>query len=158
MALLTSSGIRYAHETTGGRRYRPAPAARLGGIGLCWHPSDSKQREKPQAIDVIGDPQQQRLQTLRHKRSAWCSGRQLAFDGRDEALNECAAAIEVRRKCLAHLGPYPNGMKLSSNILPYQCFACVSAWSGSRQASLGQRVTAWGSIHVDQVARRLPKA
>jgi hypothetical protein len=55
-------------------------------------------------------------------------------------------------------GQEPNGMKLSSNILPYQGFACLSAWSGSLQASLGQRVTAWGSIHGDRVARRLPKA
>ena len=52
----------------------------------------------------------------------------------------------------------PNGIKLSSNTLPYQCFACLSAWSGSPQASLGQHVTAWGSIHFDRVARRLPRA
>jgi hypothetical protein len=43
----------------------------------------------------------------------------------------------------------PNGMKLSSNTLLYQGFACLSAWSGSPQASWGQRVTAWGSIYFD---------
>jgi hypothetical protein len=34
---------------------------------------------------------------------------------------------------LNHVTKYdedPNGMKLSSNILPYQCFAYLSAWSG----------------------------
>ena len=56
------------------------------------------------------------------------------------------------------VGSWPNGMKLSANMLPYQGVACLSAWSGSLQASLGQRVTAWGSIHVDRAARRLPKA
>jgi hypothetical protein len=40
----------------------------------------------------------------------------------------------------------PNGMKLSANALLYQCFACLSTWSGSPQANLGQRVTAWDSI------------
>ena len=38
--------------------------------------------------------------------------------------------------------PNPNGIKLSSNTLPYQCFVCLSAWSGLSQASLGSRVTA----------------
>ena len=52
----------------------------------------------------------------------------------------------------------PNGIKLSSNTLPHQGFACLSAWSGSPQANLGQRVTAWGSIHFDRVARSLSRA
>jgi len=51
----------------------------------------------------------------------------------------------------------PNGMKLSSNTLLYQCFACLSAWSGPPQASLGQRVTSWDSIYFDRAARRLPR-
>ena len=51
-----------------------------------------------------------------------------------------------------------NGMMLSANILPYQYVAYLSAWSGSLQVNLGQRVTASGSIHLDRVARRLPKA
>jgi hypothetical protein len=54
-------------------------------------------------------------------------------------------------------GQEPNGMKLSSTTLPYQDFACLSSRSGSLQVSLGQRVTAWGSIHLDRVARKLPK-
>jgi Domain of unknown function (DUF4277) len=55
-------------------------------------------------------------------------------------------------------GSWPNGMKLSSKTLPYQDFAGLSAWSGSPQASVGQCVTAWGSIHSDRVAGRLPRA
>jgi hypothetical protein len=50
----------------------------------------------------------------------------------------------------------PNGIKLSSNTLLYQCFAYLSASLGSPQASLGQRVTAWDSIYFDRAARRLP--
>jgi hypothetical protein len=53
------------------------------------------------------------------------------------------------------IGSNRNGIKLSSNTLPYQCFARLSAWPGSPQASSGQRVTAWVSIHFDQAARRL---
>jgi hypothetical protein len=34
-------------------------------------------------------------------------------------------------------GQEPNGMKLSSNTLPYQSFACLSAGSGSLHARLG---------------------
>jgi hypothetical protein len=56
------------------------------------------------------------------------------------------------------VGPGPNGMKLSSNILPHQGFACRSSWSGWLQVSSNQRVTARGAIHLDQVAGRLPKA
>ncbi len=55
-------------------------------------------------------------------------------------------------------GSWANGIKLNSDILLYQGFMCFSAWSGSPQASLGPRVTAWGSIHGDRVIRRLPRA
>ena len=55
---------------------------------------------------------------------------------------------------LTIMGSWPNGMKLSSTTLLYQCLACLSAWSGSPRASLGQRVTAWASIYGDRVARR----
>jgi hypothetical protein len=53
-----------------------------------------------------------------------------------------------------HHGSWPNGMKLSSNTLLYQCFACLSARSESPQASWGQRVTAWDSIFFDRAARK----
>jgi hypothetical protein len=53
------------------------------------------------------------------------------------------------------LGSWPNGMKLSANTLPYQGVACLSAGSGSPQARVGQRVTAWDSIYFDRAARRL---
>jgi hypothetical protein len=42
------------------------------------------------------------------------------------------------------VGSWPNGIKLNSKVLPYQCFAGLSAWLESSQASLGSRVTAWG--------------
>jgi hypothetical protein len=57
-----------------------------------------------------------------------------------------------------HCGSWPNGTKLSSITLPYLGFACLSAWSGSSQVSLGSRVTGWGSIHFDRIVRRLPMA
>jgi hypothetical protein len=41
-----------------------------------------------------------------------------------------------------NVGIRPNGIKLSSNTLLYQCFGYRSASLGSPQASLGQRVTA----------------
>jgi hypothetical protein len=47
--------------------------------------------------------------------------------------------------------------EVSSKTLPYQGFAGFSAWSGSPQASVGQCVTAWGSIHGERAARRLPR-
>jgi hypothetical protein len=58
--------------------------------------------------------------------------------------------------CFTKYGQEPNGIKLSSNTLLYQCFAYRSASLGSPQASLGQRVTAWDSIYFDRAARRLP--
>ena len=54
----------------------------------------------------------------------------------------------------AFLGSYANGIKLSSNTLLYQDFACLSAWSGLPRASWGQYVTAWDSIYFDRAARR----
>lgn len=59
-----------------------------------------------QAIDVVGDPQQ-RLQALRRERAARGSGRQLALDSKDQALNQGALAIEDGRKLLTPLRPHP---------------------------------------------------
>jgi hypothetical protein len=69
------------------------------------------------------------------------------------AKSKLQAFLEKRR----NTGICWNGIKLSSNTLLYQCFACLSVWSGSPQASLGQRVTAWDSINFDRAARRLPR-
>jgi hypothetical protein len=55
------------------------------------------------------------------------------------------------------IGSGPNGIKLSSTTLLYQCFACLSVWSGSPQVSLGQHVTARDSIYFDRATRRLPR-
>jgi hypothetical protein len=56
-----------------------------------------------------------------------------------------------------NLGSWPNGMKLSSNTLLYQCFAYLSASLGAPQSSLGQRVMAWDSVYLDRAARRLSR-
>jgi hypothetical protein len=54
-------------------------------------------------------------------------------------------------------GSWPNGMKLSFYTLPYQGFACLSAWWSAPQTRLGHRVATRSSIHFDRAARRLPR-
>jgi hypothetical protein len=45
--------------------------------------------------------------------------------------------INLKSVGVNKIGSSSNGMKLSSNTLLYQGFACLSAWSGSPHASWG---------------------
>jgi hypothetical protein len=78
---------------------------------------------------------------------------QQSIQGRSEEslYTRCAKPLEdwVPKILQDYMGSCPNGMKLSSNTLLYEGFACLSAWSWSPQARWGQRVTVWDSIYFD---------
>jgi hypothetical protein len=57
----------------------------------------------PEAIDVVGQAEQERLLALRGKGTARCFGREFAFDCTEERLGMDALSIAFERKSGTHL-------------------------------------------------------
>ena len=60
-----------------------------------------------QAIQIETQSKQQSLTLLRAQRAARCTGRELAFDRTEQALDQRSAPVEPSWKCAPHLGAYP---------------------------------------------------
>jgi hypothetical protein len=60
----------------------------------------------PQAVQIETEAEQQSLAHLHTQAAAWASRRELAFDRREDALDQSTAAVEPDRKRPPHFGTH----------------------------------------------------
>jgi hypothetical protein len=60
----------------------------------------------PQAIQIETQAEQQGLPHLHRQTAAWGASRELAFDRREDALDQCATPVELLWKGSPHLGTH----------------------------------------------------
>jgi hypothetical protein len=60
----------------------------------------------PQAIQIETQSEQQSLTLLRSQRAAWGTGRELALDRTEQALDQGSTLVESSWKCSSHLGSH----------------------------------------------------
>ena len=60
----------------------------------------------PQAIQIETQAEQQGLPHLHRQAAAWGASRELAFDRREDALDQRATPVELLRKGSPHLGTH----------------------------------------------------
>ena len=60
----------------------------------------------PQTVQIETRAEQQRLAHLHGQSAARSAGRELAFDRREEALDQSAATVESLWKCPSHFGAH----------------------------------------------------
>jgi len=58
----------------------------------------------PQVVQIETQAEQQGLPHLHRQTAAWGASRELAFNRREDALDQCATPIELLRERSPHLG------------------------------------------------------
>jgi hypothetical protein len=60
-----------------------------------------------QAVEIVGEPEQQGLTTLREQEATRGAAGELAFSNGEDGLDQCASTVEAAWKVVAHLRTYP---------------------------------------------------
>src|SRR6266446_2708530 len=90
------------------RPHKPFRCNTYGSRRKCWALLTSSLREMmPQAVNVVGQAEQQGLTDLGGQAAPGCARGELAFDGREDAFDLVALPIRFFRKGSEHL--IPNG-------------------------------------------------
>src|ERR1700746_2779620 len=94
----------------------------------------------PQAVEVVGKAERQRLADLGDQAASGCARREFAFDGRENAFDLGALPIEFFRKGAEHLmpmAPFGTPRRLAGMMLfaPKRCQRCTWLASESNSAS-----------------------